>query len=386
MATALALLAALALAAWLYLLLLHGRFWRADVRLGDAPAPAAWPSVVAIVPARDEAATIAAAVTSILAQDYPGRLDLVVVDDASTDGTAARAREAAAAAGAGERLSVVATAPLPEGWVGKMWAVATGLAHTPAEAAFVLLTDADIAHAPDAVRRLVAKAEAEKRDLVSLLVRLHCASPAERLLIPAFVFFFQKLYPFAWIADPARRAAGAAGGCMLVRRAALERAGGIAPIRDALIDDCALAARIKPGGSIWLGFADESKSLRAYDGLGDIWRMVARTAFTQLGHSPALLAGTVLGMALLYLAPPVAGVAGAVLGHWPAAGLGALAWLALSLAYAPTLAYMRLGRWRAPLLPLAGLLYTAMTLDSARRHWQGKGGLWKGRTYGRAGR
>jgi hopene-associated glycosyltransferase HpnB len=383
-ALALAVVSGIAVAAWLYLLVFHGGFWRADMRLGRAPPPAAWPRIVAAIPARDEAETIGRAVASLFAQAYPGRLDIVVVDDASTDGTADIARRAAHEAGAGERLTVVATPPLPEGWVGKMWAVATGLARVPADARYVLLTDADIVHAPDALARLVAKAEAEGRALVSLMVRLSTANAAERLLIPAFVFFFQKLYPFRRVADPGSRIAGAAGGCMLVRRDALDASGGIAPIRDALIDDCALARRLKALGPIWLGLADNSRSLRAYAGLGDIWRMVARTAYTQLGYSPALLAGTVLGMALLYLAPPLALALGLAFQAWTAAALGALGWIAMSVAYAPTLRYHGLGLWRAPLLALAGLLYTAMTVDSARRHALGKGGAWKGRSYDRA--
>ncbi|HEY7608499.1 MAG TPA: glycosyltransferase, partial [Alphaproteobacteria bacterium] len=300
----LTLAAAASLAAWIYLVFFHGFFWRADQRL---PVQAAgvdpWPDVVAIIPARDEAPVIGAAVESLLCQDYPGEVRVVVVDDASDDGTAYAAEAAAKRIEAADRLSVVAAPPLLQGWSGKLWAVHNGIAAAPANRRYLLLTDADIVHAPDALKRLVAKAESSPAegglDLVSLMVKLHCESFAERLLIPAFVFFFQKLYPFPWVNDPAISTAGAAGGCMLVRREALERAGGIAAIKGALIDDCALAAALKKKGPIWLGLADKSASTRRYPAIADVWRMVARTAYTQLRHSPLLVLGTVLGMVLL---------------------------------------------------------------------------------------
>jgi hopene-associated glycosyltransferase HpnB len=258
----LTLIAAMALAAWIYLVFFHGFFWRADQRLpAETKAPGRWPDLVAVIPARDEAPVIGAAVESLLRQDYPGDLRVIVVDDASQDGTAAVARDAAQRAGAAERLAIVAAPPLPPGWSGKLWAVHNGLDAAPTDRRYALLTDADIVHAPDALKRLVAKAEGGL-DLVSLMVKLNCESFAERLLIPAFVFFFQKLYPFPWVNDRAISTAGAAGGCMLVRRAALERAGGIAAIKDALIDDCALAAALKKNGPIWLGLADKSASVR----------------------------------------------------------------------------------------------------------------------------
>jgi len=380
----LALLALAALCAWLWLLLGRGGFWRADQRLGEeAPVPpGGWPDVVAVIPARDEAETIADAVRSLLDQDYPGRLDVVVVDDNSADGTAAAAR--AAAAGATARLHIVTGMPLAAAWTGKMWAVHQGIAQADdvaAEAEFVLLCDADIAHGPGAVRRLVAKAEAGGFDLVSLMVRLSATRFWETLLIPAFVFFFQKLYPFPWVNDPRRGVAAAAGGCMLVRRAALARIGGIAAIRDRVIDDCALAAAIKPGGPVWLGLAGDSRSLRPYDGLGGIWDMVARTAFVQLRGSAWLLAGTVAGMALLYLTPPLALLGGVPGGDLPAAMLGAAGWGAMAVCYRPTLALYGRPAWEAALLPVAGLLYAAMTVDSARRSWAGRGAAWKGRAY-----
>jgi hopene-associated glycosyltransferase HpnB len=374
-------LAAVSLGAWIYLLLFRGRFWRADQRL---PAAASgvdpWPDVVAVVPARNEAPVIGAAVTSLLQQDYAGEVRVIVVDDASDDGTAAVAQAAASAIEAGGRLAIVGAPPLPPGWSGKLWAVHNGVAGAPAHHPYLLLTDADIVHAPDAVRRLVAKAESGL-DLVSLMVKLHCASFAERLLIPAFVFFFQKLYPFPWVNDRKARTAGAAGGCMLVRRAALEHAGGIAAIKDALIDDCALAAALKKNGAIWLGLAEQSASVRRYPRTADVWRMVARTAYTQLNYSPALVAGTVLGMTLLYLVPPLAMVLCPFFGAWTAAALGAVAFALMLVAYRPTWQLYRGDDPALLLLPLAALLYTLMTVDSALRHQRGKGGAWKGRTY-----
>lgn len=382
MSVAVIVLAAIGLVAWLYLLIFHGRFWLADQRLPAAqPDPPSWPAVTAVVPARDEADVIGEAVTSLLTQDYPGSFRLILVDDGSQDGTADAARRAAEATGAADRFEVISAPPLPEGWTGKMWAVSQGVAAAGAAPDYLLLTDADIAHAPGIVRRLAARAEADARLLVSLMVRLHCAGWAERLLIPAFVFFFQKLYPFPTVNNPARAMAGAAGGCMLVRRTALEAAGGIEAIGDALIDDCALARRIKPQGPIWLGLAEGSRSIRPYDGLGGIWRMVARTAYTQLGHSPLLLAGTVLGMALLYLAPPIIAVWALTSGNWPAGTMAAGATALMLMAYLPTCRLYRSVWPSLPLLPLAGLLYTAMTVDSARRHAQGRGGGWKGRAY-----
>ncbi len=373
-------LAALSLVIWWGLLFFRGRFWRADQRLaGDVPERCSWPAVVAIVPARDEAATIAKTVASLLAQDYPGDFQLIVIDDSSSDGTA---ENATAAAKGSDRLTVVAGASLERGWTGKLWAVNQGLARANdvvAEAPYVLLTDADIEHGPNSLRRLVNKAEDEGLDLVSLMVLLRTKSYWERLLIPAFVFFFQKLYPFPRVNDPQRTEAAAAGGCMLVRRAALERAGGLRAIRGEVIDDCALAALLKPGGPIWLGLSDRVRSLRAYQGLSDIWSMVARTAFTQLGHSALVLAGTIPAMVLIYLVPPLAAVFGQTA---PGVFFGLFAWALMARAYLPTLRLYGQPPWRALLLPLAAFLYTAMTLDSAARHWRGRGGGWKGRNYG----
>ena len=378
-----AIAAVIALGAWVVLVLFRGAFWRADQRLdGPFPDRDSWPGVVVIVPARNEAATIGRCVASLLAQDYPGALSIVVVDDGSDDGTAAAARRAAAGS---KRLSLV-TAPPPEaGWTGKLWAVAQGLAYAEKvapEAAFVLFTDADIEHDPQNLRRLVGKAEAGGLDLVSLMVLLRCRSAWERFLIPAFIFFFQKVYPFPRVNDPDRPEAAAAGGCMLVRRAALRQAGGVESIRGRLIDDCALGTRIKRKGPIWLGLTDSVRSLRAHPRLEDMWNMVARTAFEQLGYSTAALGGTVFGMAVLYLVPPAAAFAGLVAGDAVAGLAGLAAWSLMAFAYGPTVRLYGQPPWSVLTLPLAALLFTLMTADSARRHWKGLGGAWKGRSYG----
>ncbi|MDJ0943916.1 MAG: glycosyltransferase [Kiloniellales bacterium] len=379
--------------AWLYLLHFHGGFWRGRERLDGAPGKLAdWPAVVAIVPARNEAEVIGQAMASLLRQDYPGALSVILVDDHSEDGTAEAASAAARATTNPERLQVRQARDLPAGWLGKPWALSEGLRQADAltpEAPYVWLTDADIAHDPLNLRRLVAKAEAEDLDQVSQMVLLRSEGFWARLLIPAFVFFFQKLYPFAWINDHRRKVAGAAGGCVLLRRQALAAAGGFAEIKDALIDDCTLARAVadrgRPGGGrLFLALTDTAESLRPYEGLGGVWRMVARSAYTQLRHSPLLLLGTLLGMALLYaLAPTI------VLSFpWHAAllpaALSLFAWALMAGAFLPTLRLYRQPPAFALLLPLAGLLYAAMTLDSALAHWRGRGGAWKGRVAGGA--
>ena len=378
--TIVTLCAALSLAAWLYLIFLHGGFWRADQRLDGPPTHHGdWPAVVAVVAARDEAPVIGRTVAALLAQDYSGAFALVVVDDRSDDGTAAAARAAAAG---DDRLHLVRAAPLPAGWTGKMWALSEGVARAdrvlPA-AGYLWFTDADIEHDPGVLRDLVAKADRERLDLVSVMAWLRCETAWERLLIPAFVFFFQKLYPFPWVNDRRHDVAAAAGGCVVLRRDALIRAGGIDAVRGALIDDCALARAIKPGGAIWLGLTTTSRSHRPYAGLGDIWAMVTRSAYTQLNHSPWLLAGTVAGMIVIYLAPVVAVVWGAVAGQGAPVMLGGGAWLLMAAAYGPTLRFYGRPRTAALLLPVAALLYTLMTMDSAARFWRGRGGEWKGR-------
>lgn len=368
------------LAAWLYLLAARGGFWRADIRdeADLAPEPAAWPSVAAVVPARNEADVVAASVTSLLAQDYPETLAIFLTDDQSDDGTAEAARSAARAAGGADRVSVLPGMPPRAGWTGKLWAQSQGVAQAKSLASrprYLLLTDADIAYDAGVVRRLVARAEAGGLVLTSLMVKLRCESLAERALIPAFVFFFQMLYPFAWVNRKENAMAGAAGGCMLVRADALEAAGGIEAIRSSLIDDCALGRAMKRQGPVWLGLTDSVHSLRPYPGFGDIRRMVARSAYDQLGYSPLLLAGTVVGMILAYLMPPLLAVWGTGLAHW----VGGLTWALMTVAYYPMVRFYRLTPLWALALPAIACFYMLFTLDSALQHWRGRGGLWKGR-------
>lgn len=373
------LLASLALAIWLYLIFWRGGFWLARERedRDDPSLPAgAWPSVVAVIPARNEAAMLERCLGSLLRQDYPGPFAIVLVDDESSDGTAAAAR--ALAAGAARALTVLEGRPPPGSWTGKVWAMHQGIAAAKAETPpdYLLLTDADIAYASDAVRRLVTRTKAERLVLSSLMVKLHCQSLAERALIPAFVFFFQMLYPFAWVNRSTTKTAAAAGGCMLVERRALERAGGVAKIRSALIDDCALAKLMKAEGPIWLGLTVCVRSLRSYPHVGDIRRMVARSAFAQLRYSPPLLSAVIAGMALTFLLSPAL----AVFAGPPASIIAAASWGLMSLAYLPILRFYRLSPLWTLALPLIAAAYLAFTLDSAYQHWRGKGGLWKGRS------
>ena len=361
--------AALAVLIWGYLALCHGQFWQAGPFLPDA-RPSVTPAVSVVVPARDEAPVIASCLASLLAQDYAGKLRVILVDDRSGDGTGAIAR-----AIIDPRLTVIAGREKPAGWSGKLWAVAQGIAAT--EDALILLTDADIVHQTGHVGALVAHAESRQLDLLSEMVILNTDSFAERALVPAFVFFFQLLYPFARVNDPRRATAAAAGGTILLRRAALARIGGIAAIRGALIDDVTLARAVKRGGAIWLGHSRLARSLRPYPAAGDVWRMVARTAFVQLRHSWTLLALTTLGMALTWLVPPVA----ALFGHGLARALGLCAWAVSAACYLPTL--RRAGRsplW-APFLPLVAAFYMAATIGSALDHLSGRGAVWKQRSY-----
>jgi hopene-associated glycosyltransferase HpnB len=370
-----------ALAAWVFLVIGRNGFWHADQHLNAVRAPDAWPAVLVVVPARNEARSIARSLASLLGQDYPGALSLVVVDDASDDGTADAAR---AAAGDDGRFDLISGRPLKPGWTGKVWALEQGLAHGAArmtDARYVFLTDADVEHDAGQLRRLVAKAEADRLDLISLMVMLRCRTAWERLLIPAFVFFFQKLYPFPKVNEPRSRAAAAAGGCILVHTDALGRAGAFGAIRDRVIDDCALARAVKRSGPIWIGLTTASRSLRGYDGLGGLWNMVARTAFVQLRHSTLLVFATVLGMVVTYVAPPALVVLGLAFQAPLAVLLGAAAWMLMAVAFRPTLALYGEPAWRALLLPAAAALYALMTIESARRHLRGRGGGWKGRHY-----
>lgn len=380
-------LALLSLGIWLILLGLWGQFWRSDQRLGTGAVEGLepCPAICAIIPARDEASLLPETLRSLLLQDYPGLLQIILIDDQSQDGTAEIARQIAAALGKSDRLQVLSGQSLPDGWSGKLWAMEQGFQAANQQNPvpdFLLLTDADIVHDLSNLSQLVGKAMQEQLDLVSLMVLLRCQSFWEKFLIPAFVFFFQKLYPFPWVNDASRKTAAAAGGCILVKREALAKAGGMAVVRQALIDDCALAAVIKnSGGRIWLGLSESTRSLRPYPSLETIWTMVARTAFTQLHYSGWLLLLALLGMGLVYLVPPIAALGGALTGHGWVAIVGVITWLLISLAYLPTVRLYRLSPVWALTLPAIALLYNLMTLDSALRHWRGVGGAWKGRVY-----
>jgi len=375
--------------AWVYLVAAHGGYWRTSQRLPRVSGePDAWPDVVAVVPARNEAAMLPVTLPALLGQDYPGVLAVIVVDDGSSDGTGEVA--AGIAATAGRPLRVISGTPPPDGerWAGKVWAMAQGLrAAGPSD--YVVFTDADIAwEAPDTLRRLVAAAEGDDRDLVSQMALLRTAAGWERVVVPAFVYFFAQLYPFRRVNMPGSRTAAAAGGCMLVRRGALDKAGGLAPIRGALIDDVALGRLIKgQRGRTWLGLSRQVVSVRPYPGLASLWQMVARSAYTQLRYSPAVLAGTLTGLLFLYALPPAGAITGLVAvlagGDGTAAlalGAGLAGWALMSLSYLPMLRLYRLSPLRAPGLPLIALLYAAMTADSARRHYAGRGAEWRGRT------
>ncbi|MGC8713123.1 MAG: glycosyltransferase [Leptodesmis sp.] len=466
-------LALLSLAIWVGLLTLWGNFWRCDQRLGegdgearggkggnegdgegrrdggeiqnpkstiqnfsaphlrsaDAHGRSPLPSICAVIPARNEADVIARAIRSLLTQTYPGPFQIVLVDDHSTDGTGEVAKKMAEELGQASRLTIVQAEALPAGWTGKLWAMEQGVRYTQTLTPlpeYLLFTDADIEHDRHNLNQLVAKAMQDDLDLVSLMVLLRCASFWEKLLIPAFVFFFQKLYPFPLVNNPNSRIAGAAGGCILIRRETLQAIGGLQILRQALIDDCSLAKAVKgrrqkaegrrheqdredregrkaggeiqhptsniqhfalhsqlppPTGRIWLGLTQTTRSLRPYESLETIWNMVARTAYTQLHYSPWLLLGTLVGMVLVYLVLPVSTIAGLLTGHWLIAAVGFVGWGLMTLAYLPTIRLYRLSPLWAVCLPAIALLYNLMTLDSALRHWRGQGGAWKGRVY-----
>lgn len=360
---------------WLVLIAGWGRFWRVSTPAdGLAMRPESAPRIAVVVPARNEADVIGRVIGALLEQDYPGPLHIFVVDDHSTDHTAGVVSKAAN--GRTDRLTILSAPPLPAGWTGKMWALAQG-AERAAEFLpdYFLFTDADIVHAPGSVSSLVAMAQARGLDMISMMVKLECSSFAERALIPAFVFFFFMLYPPEWVNDGHKRTAGAAGGDILVRAEALRKAGGIAAIRSELIDDCALAREIKRDGGIWLGLTRSAASIRSYDGFAGIGRMISRNAFYQLRHSLWLLLGTLLGLGITYLAPPVLVFFGGL-----AAVFGGLAWLAMSLSFLPMVRFYELSPLWAITLPLVALFYAGATVHSAVQYWIGRGGEWKGRT------
>lgn len=386
--SAVGIIAALGLIAWLYLVLLHGGFWLTREREEAYRSPEGreafdWPSVVAIVPARNEADVLPWSLASLAAQNYPGEFSIVLVDDQSTDGTADVARRLAERAG--RKITIISGAPLPSGWTGKVWAMHQGIvAASEGKGAprYFLLTDADIGYEPDVLMSLAQRALVENRVLTSVMAKLNCKSFAEKALVPAFVFFFKMLYPFAWANRAIARTAAAAGGCMLVERLALERAGGIGAIRGALIDDCTLAKIMKAQGAIWLGMSERVLSLRPYPKVEDIRRMVARSAYAQLHYSPLLLLGTIIGMSVLYLAPPLL----ILTASYPAWFFSTAAYLLMALSFQPTLRFYH----RSPLwgfaLPLIAAAYLIFALDSAYQHSAGRGGLWKGRVQAQAGK
>ena len=401
-------------AAWVYLVAAHGGYWLTGQRLPgtarSAATPAtsaattvgpgsdagsrAWPAVVAVVPARNEADSLPVTLPTLLRQDYPGEFRVVLVDDGSDDGTGPVATELGekSAGDGGAALTVVAGRPRPDGWAGKVWAMAQGFEAVGDTPRYVLFTDADIAWGPTALRDLVQAAEADDRDLISQMVLLRAQTPWEQVIVPAFVYFFAQLYPFAAVNDPRSRTAAGAGGCMLIRRSALEAAGGLAPIRGALIDDVAFGTLLKRNGSrIWLGLTTDIRSARPYPNLASLWHMIARSAYTQLRYNPALLTGTIVGLLLLYAAPPagaitalIAALTGSAAGATGAATAvtgfaGLLGWVLMTISYLPMLRLYRLSPLRAPALPFVALLYAAMTADSARRHYSGRAVSWRGR-------
>jgi len=363
---------------WLYLIVGRGAFWLCGVRDTDRPSldVPQWPAVVAVVPARNEADHIAASIGSLLRQKYSGSFRIVLVDDDSSDGTALIATRAAASAPS--QLIVVGSESPPRGWTGKIWAVKQGIARAEElKPEYLLLTDADIVHAPDTLAWLVMHAGAGAFVLTSLMAKLRCESLAERTHVPAFIYFFQMLFPFSWVSKPHASTAAAAGGCMLVRADALENAGGIASIRNALIDDCSLAEKLKKVGPVWLGLTDRSRSIRPYDTLADVRRMIARSAYAQLRYSPLLLAATIAMMVLTFIAPPLLAIFATGLPRF----LGIVVWLAMTISYIPTLRFYRLSPFWSLALPGIAALYLYYTIISAYDHVRGRGGQWKGRIH-----
>jgi hopene-associated glycosyltransferase HpnB len=379
----------LSLLIWVILIFFRGYFWKTDRQLKTTVEKLEkYPSVCAVIPARNEAECIATTLASILSQDYPGRLSVILVDDRSSDDTAKIALETATKIRSSDRkreFRLLTAESLPLEWTGKLWALEQGVRYAEKEIVdvdYFWFTDADIQHETSNLQQLIIKAERENLNLVSLMVLLRCESFWEKLLIPAFVFFFQKLYPFRWVNDRDRKMAAAAGGCILIRKTTLNSIGGIEIISKALIDDCALGRAVKANkGNIWLGLTQQTKSLRVYPSLNSIWDTIARTAYTQLAYSPWLLIGTILGMTLVYLVPPSALFLGVAIADRAIAITGLIGWLLMTFAYLPTILFYKRSPLLSLCLPLIAFLYTLMTLDSALRHYRGKGGEWKGRVY-----
>jgi hopene-associated glycosyltransferase HpnB len=360
---------------WSYLVLARGAFWRVKSSKTIANDTRFSGGIVAIVPARNEAELIGPIVTSLLNQS--AAMPVVLVDDESTDGTADVARRASEEAGKADALIVIQSKPLPAGWTGKLWAMHQGIERARAQnPTWLMLADADVLHGPETVANLGLIAAHGHYDLVSFMVKLHCKSLPEKLLIPAFVYFFFMLYPPAWIRTTRRSTAGAAGGCTLLRAETLERAGGLESIRGAVIDDCSMARLLKQhGGRLWIGLTDQSQSLRRYETFSDVEHMISRTAFNQLKHSSLLLLGTIAGMVITYLTPPAL-----LLTHSRLTIiLGAAAWAAMTMTYLALVRYYRLNSAWALTLPLAALFYLGATIHSAVKYWNGTGGDWKGR-------
>ncbi len=394
MVNILRIIVSLSLIIWIYLLLFRGGFWLSNQRINSQLQPLnKYPSVCAVIPARNEADVLPISLKSLLNQDYPGNFSIILVDDQSEDNTGNIAQEIAKNCQKHQQLQVISGQPLAAGWSGKLWAMKQGIEQAnnlENKPDYLLLTDADIEHHNSNLQELVKQAETEKLAMTSLMVKLRCDSFWEQFLIPAFVFFFEKLYPFSWVNNPQNKMAAAAGGCILIRRQILEEIGGIAVVKQALIDDCSLAAAVKAklqenrqsiDQGIWLGLSEKTLSLRPYDNLDSIWNMVARTAYTQLNYSPLLLLGTLLGLTLVYLVAPISLMSGLIINNSEIAILGAVTWLLMTMSYLPTLKFYQCSLLWGLTLPFIGLLYGLMTLDSAWRHWRGKGGGWKGRVY-----
>jgi hopene-associated glycosyltransferase HpnB len=372
-------LAIVGVALWIYLLVGRGRFWLNPVKdtVGLVDRTDHWPAVVAVVPARNESEVIASSVQSLLRQRYSGSFNVIVVDDDSSDQTAEIAVRAGAAVADG-RLTVLRSEGVSGGWTGKLWALNQGIAAAKlSHPDYLLLTDADIVHAPDTLGWLVDRALTGRYVLTSFMAKLRCESRAERSHVPAFIYFFQMLYPFPWVCRPESNVAAAAGGCMLIRADALATVGGVATIRSALIDDCSLAAKLKKIGPIWLGLTERSRSIRRYDTFSDVRQMVSRSAYAQLRYSPLLLAATVVGMAITFIVPPLLALFATGLPRY----LGLLTWLIMAMSFIPTLRFYRVSPFWSIALPGIALLYLYYTLNSAYQFLRRRGGQWKGRVH-----